>query len=108
VLAFTPAVNVLPSGTVGVTYYDFRNDAGNPSTLLTDYFIADSNDGGSRWAEAQITPTSFDDTIAPVSRGYFLGDYQGLANDGTNSNAFFVRTVDLTNRTDVFASTVAP
>jgi hypothetical protein len=110
VLAFTPVVDVLPSGTVAVTYYDLRNDPGNPATLLTDYFVAESKDGGATFSEARITPTSFDDTIAPVSRGYFLGDYQGLANDGTNFKSLFVQTNDhdLTNRTDAFATTVTP
>jgi hypothetical protein len=113
VLAFTPSVDVLPNGTVGITYYDLRNDPGNPSTLLTDYFIADSHDGGATWSEARITPTSFDDTIAPLapaSRGYFLGDYQGLTNDGTSFKSMFVQTVDhdLSNRTDVFTTTVTP
>jgi hypothetical protein len=110
VLAFTPNVNVLPNGTVAVAYYDIRNDPGLASSLLTDYFIADSSDGGSTWSEARITPSSFDDTIAPIARGYFLGDYQGLTNDGTNFKSFFVQTNDhnLSNRTDVFASTVTP
>jgi hypothetical protein len=109
VLAFTPSVDVLPDGTVGVAYYDIRNDPGLPATLLTDYFIAVTHDGGSSWTEARITPSSFDDTFAPNARGYFLGDYQELANDGTNFKAFFVKTnSDANNRTDVFASTITP
>jgi hypothetical protein len=36
--AFTPSVQVAADGTVGVTYYDFRNNtAAEP--LLTDYFL---------------------------------------------------------------------
>jgi hypothetical protein len=109
VLAFTPMVDVLPNGTVAVTYYDIRNDPGNASSLLTDYWVVDSHDGGSTWSEARITPTSFDDTFAPFSRGYFLGDYQGLANDGSNFKSFFVQTnSDTSNPTDVWNSTVAP
>ena len=111
VLAFTPVVDVLPDGTVAVTYYDLRNNTPDPGTLLTDYFIADSHDGGGTWSEARLTPpTSFDDTTAPISRGYFLGDYQGLANDGTSFKSFFVQTNsgNTTNRTDVFSTTVTP
>jgi hypothetical protein len=109
VLAFTPAVDVLPGGTVGVTYYDIRNDPGSASSLLTDYFLADSSDGGATWSETRITPSSFDDTFAPISRGYFLGDYQGLSNDGTDFKSFFVHTnMNTKNRTDVFSSTVTP
>jgi hypothetical protein len=108
VLAFTPAVNVLPDGTVGVSYYDIRNDTGSSCCLLTDDFIAVSHDSGSTWSEARITPTSFDDTLAPISRGYFLGDYQGLANDGTHFISFFAQTESLSNPTDVFESTITP
>ncbi|HEY3100408.1 MAG TPA: sialidase family protein, partial [Methylomirabilota bacterium] len=31
--AFTPAIRVAADGTIGVTYYDFRNNTGDPSTL---------------------------------------------------------------------------
>jgi Neuraminidase (sialidase) len=107
--AFTPMVDVLPDGTVAVTYYDIRNNTPAPG-LATDYFAAVSHDGGATWAESQITPTSFDDTTAPVSRGYFLGDYQGLANDGTAFKSFFVQTNsgNTNNRTDAFATTITP
>jgi Neuraminidase (sialidase) len=110
VLAFTPNVSVLPNGTAGVTYYDIRHDPGTISTqLLTDYWLADSSDGGATWNEARLTPSSFDDTFAPISRGYFLGDYQGLANNGSKFKAFFVQTNSGTsNPTDVFLSTVTP
>jgi hypothetical protein len=108
--AFTPMVDVLPDGTVAVTYYDIRNNTPDPSRLDTDYFAAVSHDGGATWAESKITPTSFDDTTAPVARGYFLGDYQGLANDGAAFKSFFVQTNsgDTSNRTDAFATTITP
>jgi hypothetical protein len=52
----------------------------------------------------------FDDTTAPVSRGYFLGDYQGLANNGTAFKSVFVQanSGNTDNRTDVFATTITP
>jgi hypothetical protein len=34
--AFTPSVHVSADGTVGVTYYDFRNNTPDPTTLPTD------------------------------------------------------------------------
>ena len=107
--AFTPMVDVLPNGTVAVTYYDNRNNTPDPG-FLTDYFVVVSKDGGATWTESQITPESFDDETAPVARGYFLGDYQGLTNDGSAFKSFFVQTNsgDTSNRTDVFASTVTP
>jgi hypothetical protein len=107
--AFTPMVDVLPDGTVAVTYYDIRNNTPAPG-LDTDYFVVVSHDGGATWDESQITPTSFDDTTAPIARGYFLGDYQGLTNDGTAFKSFFVQTNsgNTSNRTDAFATTITP
>ena len=105
VTAFTPSVDVLPDGTVGVSYYDLRNNTPDPTTLLTDYFLARSDDGGKRWRETQITPTSFDDTTAPdTPSGFFLGDYQGLANDRDSFKPLFIQTNsgNLDNRTDVW------
>ena len=37
--AFTPTVRVAADGTIGVTYYDFRNNTDDAATLPTDYFI---------------------------------------------------------------------
>jgi len=108
--AFTPMVDVLPNGTVAVSYFDIRNNAPDPSTLDTDHFVAVSHDGGGTWTETQETTPSFDDTTAPVARGYFLGDYMGLTNDGSTFKSFFVQTNsgDTANRTDVFSNTVSP
>ena len=77
--AFTPAIRVDGDGNVGVTYYDFRND--NPATpmLETDVWFTRSTNGGQTWSEERLTPTSFDMRTAPVARGYFTGDYEGLA-----------------------------
>ncbi len=46
VASFTPTVKVAPNGTVGVTYYDFRNNTPDPSTLPTDYWFVSSSNGG--------------------------------------------------------------
>jgi hypothetical protein len=108
-LAFTPAVDVLPNGTVGVSYYDLRNNTSDTTTLPTDYFIVHSHDGGATWGgEARITSTSFDETTAPFARGYFLGDYEGLAHSGNAFASFFVQTNsgNTANRTDVFSTTI--
>ena len=48
----------------------------------------------------------FDMRTAPIARGFFLGDYEGLAHVDQASLPFFVITNsgNLTNRTDVFAA----
>jgi hypothetical protein len=109
VLAFTPAVDVLPNGTVAVTYYDLRNNTPDPSTLLADNFVVISHDGGQTWSESRLTPHSFNLDTAPVSRGLFLGDYQGLAHTRSAFQALFVKTnSNLSNRTDVFSTRITP
>ncbi len=60
--------------------------------------------------EVRITQVSFDEETAPVSRGYFIGDYEGLASIGNAFVPFFIATNsgDLSNRTDAFATRVGP
>jgi len=101
--AFTPSVHVTADGTIGVTYYDLRSDTSDATTLPTELILARSRDG-TRWTEHRVSAT-FDLTTAPVARGYFLGDYQGLASAGNTFIPVYVRTNsgDTANRTDVFA-----
>lgn len=109
--AFTPAVAVNAAGTLGVTYYDFRNPDGLTAGQPTDYWFTSSTNGGASFGgEMRITPTSFDMLNAPNAGGLFLGDYQGLATSGTAFSPFFVRTNtgNTSNRTDVFATNVTP
>lgn len=104
--AFTPMVTVAPNGDVAVTYYDFTTDTPMSPTLDTDYWITRSTDGGATFhPRERITPSSFDLRTAPVARGFFVGDYQGLAPSGEFS-PFFVaaNSGNLANRTDVFAT----
>ncbi|MEA2635688.1 MAG: hypothetical protein QOH92_2455 [Chloroflexota bacterium] len=137
---FTPAIAVnVANGheTVAVTYYDFRNlTAGQTTNLPTDYFATYSTDGGATFGnEQRITVTSFDSRTAPVARGFFLGDYEGLQPTGSGFQSVFVKTncnatdsagqvfpagglcapassnvtvTSNTNPTDVFAQTLTP
>jgi hypothetical protein len=94
--AFTPSVDVAEDGTVSVTYYDFRNNTNDPNTLPTDYWMvhchAATVDCSQYGNEIRLTDTSFDMETAPVARGYFVGDYEGLANDGADFAPFFSQT----------------
>jgi hypothetical protein len=102
---FNAAVDVAEDGTVSVSYYDFRNNTDDPDTLPTDYWVVHCHtsspvdcsqaahyDG----SELRLTDASFDLEKAPVARGYFVGDYEGLANDvgdeGTDFTPFFAQT----------------
>lgn len=116
--AFTATVRVAADGTIGVTYYDFRNNTPDPTTLPTDYFIVHCHpsptvsctDPADWRNEARITPVSFDMRTAPFARGFFVGDYEGLTTVGTDFKPFFVQTNsgNAANRTDVFATTASP
>jgi hypothetical protein len=102
--AFVPAVAIRADGTYGVSYYDFRNNTADPSTLLTDYWLARSTDGIT-WLESHITGP-FDLAVAPNSGGLFLGDYQALTSIGMVFLPFYVQTNsgNIANRTDVFST----
>ena len=105
--AFEPAIAIARDGTIGVTYYDFRNNTADPSTLLTDYWLVRSSDG-LNWVETHIDGP-FDLSLAPDANGLFLGDYQGISTIGNAFVAFYARTNANApaNRTDV-ASIVIP
>jgi hypothetical protein len=110
--AFTAAVDVNDSGAVAVTYYDFRYDTPDTATALTDYWFRTSTDGADTWAPSQrVTPTSFDMKKAPIARGYFTGDYEGLDHAGDTFKVFFVQTNNAdtgSNPTDVYAADASP
>jgi len=105
--AFTPSVAVAADGTIGVTYYDFRNDTSSPP-LTTDYWIVHSHDGGATWTEDHVAGP-FDMTNAPVARGYFVGDYEGLASIGRSFVPLFIQTTSSSsNMTDPFFTIASP
>lgn len=103
VQAFLPSVTVRRDGTIGVEYYDFRNNTADVATLPTDCWLASSTDGVT-WTERHVAGP-FNLAIAPDAGGLFLGDYQGLASIGDVFVPFYARTNDgdLANRTDIFA-----
>ncbi len=90
-------------GNLGVTYYDFRHDDPSTPALETDVWFTRSTDAGRTWSEERVTPSSFDMRTAPVARGYFTGDYEGLAALGTT---FYTFSSESRGATDVYASTV--
>jgi hypothetical protein len=75
--SFNHAVTLGNDGELAVLYYDdARNDDATPG-IPTDVYLRHSADGGATWSAPQQL-TSFDLANAPVARGYFVGDYQGL------------------------------
>ena len=109
--AFTPAIHVNSASVVGVTYYDFRDlTDDNTTTLPTNYWFTSSANSGVSFGGETHLGGPFDMKTAPNARGFFVGDYQGLDTALTTFLPFFIQTNtgDLSNRTDVFATTVTP
>jgi hypothetical protein len=76
--AFEPAIAVDSRGTVGVTWYDLRNDRLGDAALTADVWFAHSDDGGSSWRQIHVAgPTDL--RTAPLPAHNYVGEYQGLA-----------------------------
>lgn len=101
--AFTPSPQIQPDGTIGVGYYDFRDDTADPTTLLASYWLAQSADGV-HWSERRIAQP-FDLELAPDSSGLFLGDYQALVDTGGAFVPFYAQSnnAGTANPTDVYS-----
>jgi hypothetical protein len=110
VQAFTPAVHVASDGTVGVTYYDFRNNTSAPGLPTDEWFIHCHPTSGctnaSNWAENHVDGP-FDIENAATAGGYFLGDYEGLSSIGTTFASFFSATT-ATDKDNTYLATITP
>jgi hypothetical protein len=99
--SFNGTVEVAADGTVAVLYYDFRNNTG-AAGLPTDVWLTHSHDGGATWTEQHVFGP-FDMENAPVARGWFLGDYQGMAAIGNDLMLFFSVATGANDSADVIA-----
>jgi hypothetical protein len=101
--AFTPSVEVADDGTIGVTYYDYRNDVPLEPPSWTDYWFVrceprsrDCSDPASWTGERRLTPDSFDLLQAARAEvggsALMVGDYMGLARDGNDFLALFIQS----------------
>jgi hypothetical protein len=97
VQTFLPQVAVNDFGIVGVMFYDFRNDQLGDKVLSTDVFLASFTPQLVRIDEARLTSASFDFRQMAItgSRGYFAGDYMGLASAGAPFAAAFTMSNNL-------------
>ena len=95
--AWMPSIATADDGTIGVSYYDFRNNTPGPG-LPTDFWLVHchptlltpATDPRSWATETRLTDVSFDlETSFDLSGSYFLGDYMGLASAGTDFVALF-------------------
>ncbi|MDQ6795057.1 MAG: glycoside hydrolase, partial [Chloroflexota bacterium] len=77
--AFTPAIAVDRRGRLGVLYYDLTPPLTSPDILLTDTWFTTTSGPGLGFGERQQLGAAYNMEAAPVARGFFVGDYEGLA-----------------------------
>jgi hypothetical protein len=77
--AFTGAVSVNDRGQVGVLYYDFTPPLTSPDVLLTDTWFTVASGPALDFGPRQLAGGPFNMEAAPIARGWFTGDYMGLA-----------------------------
>lgn len=88
---FTPAVAVNGLHEVAVSYYSLRNDP--QSQYLVDEYIALSADRGKTFgASRRVSARTYDVRDAAYARGYFLGDYQGIAGGSALFHPLWIAT----------------
>ena len=77
--AFTGAVTVNDRGQVGVLYYDFTPPLTSPDILLTDVWFTTASGPALDFGPRTLAGGPFNMEAAPIARGWFTGDYMGLA-----------------------------
>jgi hypothetical protein len=79
-------------GQVGVLYYSLRNDPSRNNWV--DAYMAFSHDSGRSFRPSRrVTARTFPASDAARSRGFFLGDYQGLVAGAVLFRPLFVATL---------------
>jgi hypothetical protein len=108
--AFEPSIAVDSTGTVGVTWYDLRNDRPGDAALTADFWFAHSGDRGGSWRQTHVAgPTDL--RTAPLPSHGFVGEYQGLAGlRGHGFAAVFTMAAPLAKDgpTDIFFARIEP
>jgi hypothetical protein len=106
--AFTPAVKVLPSGSVAVQYYTLDRRTHRRDVLPTSVVLRISDGPGTHFSDSeQPVGDNFNMLAAPFALGYFTGDYEGLAVDLSDERSVVVHTFfTATNCTDTRCAAV--
>lgn len=86
-----PWMDVKPGGAIDIGWYDRRND---PLDSRWDFFVAKSTDGGASFsASMRINDSSFASPIRSGSTEGWLGEYPGVAVDGSYMYAAWTSSV---------------
>jgi hypothetical protein len=105
--AFVPTIEVNSAHTIGVSYYDFRTNTpgGAADTDVWLLRCASACSSATNWSETHVAGP-FDMHLAPVARGEFVGDYEGMTTSGTAFQPFFIQAVSASNPTDAYFSSI--
>ena len=89
--AVSPTLAVAADGIIAVGYYDLRNDGADTSTLLANYWLVQSRDGGNTWSETAIWgPFNYRNApLATLGNALFPGDYAGMVGSGKSFLTLF-------------------
>ena len=108
--AFEPAIAVAKHGTIGVTWYDLRNDVRGDAALTADVWFAHSHNRGRSWRQRHVAgPTNLRTAASAVLNR--VGEYQGLAALGGRGFAaiFTLAAPQATDGpTDIFFARIGP
>jgi hypothetical protein len=99
--AFLPTIAAADDGTLGLTWYDTRQDVRGDGKFTTEYRLALSRDGGRVWRDQRIAGPFDIHQAAPRIGHPFVGDYFGLEGaPGAFMSAFVVPGP--LNRSDIY------
>ena len=106
--AFLPSVHVAANGTVGVSFYDFRNNT-TAGGLPTDHWLLHCHGSCSdpaSWSETHIDG-GFDTENFPTPGGrFFPGDYLGLTAIGNRFGSLYIKSDATKPSADAWWATV--
>jgi hypothetical protein len=107
--AWEPAIAVDKHGTVGVIWYDLRNDQPGDGATTADVWFAHSHDRGSSWRQTHVAGPTDIRTAAPPAQNRF-GEYQGLAGLRRGFAASFGLSAPQARNgpTDIFFAEIGP
>lgn len=100
---FFPAISVAPNGTVGVSFYDTRND--NALDHKTDRFVSHSTTGGASWTTNEKITTAMSDESGPGDPNDY-GDYEGTDSASLPNGVNFFQHVWTDSRPGAMAEDV--
>jgi len=95
--AYDPSIYVNRLGVVGVSYFQWSPTATVSGNEPANLFLGHSTSPGSSAAAPTFDTLGavdgpLNNLAAPVARGYFLGDYQGLVANASGFVPFYVKT----------------